>query len=77
MRMVLLRRECWPGRSAFPDVDNPAARDWWAGLFSPSIYQNSTTNLYIWNDMNEPTVFDGPEVGGAGVLVGRAAAAAA
>jgi hypothetical protein len=24
--------------------------------------QGSTKNLYIWNDMNEPSVFNGPEI---------------
>lgn len=35
--------------------------------FSPSlqVYEGSTKNLYIWNDMNEPSVFNGPEVGDA------------
>ena len=27
------------------------------------MYEGSTKNLYIWNDMNEPSVFNGPEVG--------------
>ena len=27
------------------------------------VYEGSTKNLYIWNDMNEPSVFNGPEVG--------------
>lgn len=45
-------------------MTNATVREWWAGLFSTSAYQGSTTSLYIWNDMNEPSVFNGPEVGG-------------
>lgn len=26
------------------------------------MYEGSTKSLYIWNDMNEPSVFNGPEV---------------
>lgn len=37
------------------------------------VYQGSTKNLYIWNDMNEPSVFNGPEVGSAARLRERGA----
>ena len=37
-------------------------RDWWASKFSLESYQGSTEHLYTWNDMNEPSVFNGPEV---------------
>ena len=30
--------------------------------FGLSQYKGSTSNLYIWNDMNEPSVFNGPEI---------------
>jgi alpha 1,3-glucosidase len=53
---------CWPGSSAYLDVTSPKVRDWWAGKFSLDSYQGSTKDLYIWNDMNEPSVFNGPEV---------------
>ena len=29
--------------------------------FLPSNYVGSTEHLYTWNDMNEPSVFNGPE----------------
>lgn len=65
----LCSRHCWPGESAYLDMLNPTVRDWWADQFSTSVYEGSTTDLYIWNDMNEPSVFNGPEVGfGAGTL---------
>ena len=37
-------------------------REWWASRFSYEHYLGSTPNLYTWNDMNEPSVFNGPEV---------------
>eukprot|EP00245_Coleochaete_scutata_P001915 TRINITY_DN1237_c0_g1_i1.p1 TRINITY_DN1237_c0_g1~~TRINITY_DN1237_c0_g1_i1.p1 ORF type:complete len:920 (+),score=153.19 TRINITY_DN1237_c0_g1_i1:85-2844(+) len=53
---------CWPGSSSYLDVTNPEIRSWWADKFSLANYVGSTPNLYIWNDMNEPSVFNGPEV---------------
>ena len=53
---------CWPGSSKYLDVTNPEVREWWAGKFSLSSYAGSTKDLYIWNDMNEPSVFNGPEI---------------
>ncbi|WP_246359187.1 glycoside hydrolase family 31 protein [Paenibacillus phytorum] len=47
----------WPGPSAFPNFHKKDVRDWWG---------NSLSTLFnagidgIWNDMNEPAVFDGP-----------------
>ncbi|XP_010908477.1 probable glucan 1,3-alpha-glucosidase [Elaeis guineensis] len=53
---------CWPGSSSYPDVLNPEIREWWAEKFSFQSYVGSTPSLYIWNDMNEPSVFNGPEI---------------
>ncbi|KAK9096126.1 hypothetical protein Sjap_021623 [Stephania japonica] len=53
---------CWPGSSSYLDVLNPEIRSWWADKFSLQNYVGSTPSLYIWNDMNEPSVFNGPEV---------------
>ncbi|WPT16627.1 Putative glucan 1,3-alpha-glucosidase [Picochlorum sp. SENEW3] len=53
---------CWPGASMYPDWLSEKTRDWWAGRFSLSTYKGSTKNLYTWNDMNEPSVFNGPEI---------------
>jgi len=33
-----------------------------AEQFSLNNYEGSTPNLFVWNDMNEPSVFNGPEV---------------
>ncbi|MGH0187388.1 UNVERIFIED_CONTAM: hypothetical protein FKN15_024775 [Acipenser sinensis] len=53
---------CWPGTAGYPDFTDPEMRSWWASMFSYDQYEGSTENLYIWNDMNEPSVFNGPEV---------------
>ena len=54
--------DCWPGRSAWVDYLQPAAREYWASRFAPAAYAGSSATLYTWNDMNEPSVFDGPEI---------------
>lgn len=46
-----------PGPSVFPDFSKPSARDWWGTLYK------SLTDIGIagiWNDMNEPAVFETP-----------------
>uniref|UniRef100_A0A8B9KLQ8 Neutral alpha-glucosidase AB n=1 Tax=Astyanax mexicanus TaxID=7994 RepID=A0A8B9KLQ8_ASTMX len=53
---------CWPGNSGYPDFTNPEMRAWWASMFAYDQYEGSMENLYTWNDMNEPSVFNGPEV---------------
>ncbi|EFH50420.1 predicted protein, partial [Arabidopsis lyrata subsp. lyrata] len=52
---------CWPGSSSYIDMLSPQIRKWWGGRFSYKNYVGSTP-LYTWNDMNEPSVFNGPEV---------------
>ena len=41
--------------SAFPDFSKPSARAWWGGLYAPFVNAGVAG---IWNDMNEPAVFD-------------------
>lgn len=53
---------CWPGQSSYLDFTDPEVRSWWADQFSLSRYVGSTMSLFTWNDMNEPSVFNGPEV---------------
>ncbi|KAK0626408.1 glycosyl hydrolases family 31-domain-containing protein [Immersiella caudata] len=52
---------CWPGSSHWIDAFSPAAREWWASLFKYSSFKGTMENTWIWNDMNEPSVFNGPE----------------
>lgn len=53
---------CWPGPSVYPDFCSPEARAEWAKLFEFKAYPGRPAELYTWNDMNEPSVFDGPEI---------------
>ncbi|KAM4622088.1 neutral alpha-glucosidase AB isoform 4-T4 [Polymixia lowei] len=53
---------CWPGNAGYPDFTSPEMRTWWASMFAYDQYEGSMENLYTWNDMNEPSVFNGPEV---------------
>jgi len=53
---------CWPGSSSYLDFTNERVRAWWADCFSYDRYKGSTSSLFTWNDMNEPSVFNGPEV---------------
>ncbi|CAK5049963.1 unnamed protein product [Aphanomyces euteiches] len=53
---------CWPGSSSYVDFTSPFARRWWASQFRLDKYLGSTLDTYTWNDMNEPSVFNGPEV---------------
>jgi alpha 1,3-glucosidase len=53
---------CWPGSSSYLDFTNEKVRSWWADCFSYDRYKGSTSSLFTWNDMNEPSVFNGPEV---------------
>jgi alpha-glucosidase len=52
----------WPSQaekdanpSVFPDFSKPAARDWWGGLYKILL---DVGVAGIWNDMNEPAIFD-------------------
>jgi len=53
---------CWPGSSSYLDFTSDKVRSWWADQFSYDRYKGSTPSLFTWNDMNEPSVFNGPEV---------------
>ncbi|ODV98038.1 hypothetical protein PACTADRAFT_47860 [Pachysolen tannophilus NRRL Y-2460] len=56
---------CWPGESVWIDTFNPKAREYWITLFKNSTTGNnfigSASNIHIWNDMSEPSIFNGPE----------------
>ena len=51
------RAEKNPGPSVFPDFSRPQTREWWGSLFKPLVDLGVAG---IWNDMNEPAVFDTP-----------------
>lgn len=52
---------CWPGNSHWVDAFNPAALKWWVSLFKYDVFKGTMANTWLWNDMNEPSVFSGPE----------------
>lgn len=41
---------------------NPSVMDYWAKLYSFDKFVGTSPAVFIWNDMNEPSVFSGPEV---------------
>uniref|UniRef100_A0A8B9S567 Neutral alpha-glucosidase C n=1 Tax=Apteryx owenii TaxID=8824 RepID=A0A8B9S567_APTOW len=53
---------CWPGSSCYLDFTNPEVRKWYADQFAFKTYKGSTNILFVWNDMNEPSVFRGAEL---------------
>eukprot|EP01064_Diplonema_japonicum_P001558 TRINITY_DN11026_c0_g5_i1.p1 TRINITY_DN11026_c0_g5~~TRINITY_DN11026_c0_g5_i1.p1 ORF type:complete len:813 (+),score=228.51 TRINITY_DN11026_c0_g5_i1:43-2481(+) len=53
---------CWPGQSSWLDYYSEKVRNWYATLFRYDMYPGSTPDLYTWIDMNEPSVFNSPEV---------------
>ena len=48
----------WPGDCHFPDFTRPEVRTWWATLYKDFM---ATGIDGVWNDMNEPSVFGGPD----------------
>ncbi|XP_063237643.1 neutral alpha-glucosidase AB [Bacillus rossius redtenbacheri] len=53
---------CWPGSSSYLDMFNPAVRQYYASRYRLDNFHGTTNDVHIWNDMNEPSVFSGPEV---------------
>jgi len=49
--------ECWPGISVWPDFLNPKTREWWADQYKYEV-DTAAPNVFFWNDMNEPSIFD-------------------
>ena len=47
----------WPGPAVFPDFTRAQTREWWGGLYQQFARDGVAG---FWNDMNEPSVFDGP-----------------
>lgn len=48
---------CLLGTSSYLDFTNPDAKKYYASLFGYDSFPGTTQNTYIWNDMNEPSVF--------------------
>jgi alpha-glucosidase len=52
---AVLQGQVWPGPSVFPDFFNPHVREWWMRRIAQFM---DTAIDGIWNDMNEPSLFD-------------------
>ncbi|KAG0658123.1 hypothetical protein C6P45_002273 [Maudiozyma exigua] len=55
---------CWPGDSIWIDTMGEIGRKLWSAFFKDFItiqMPKYIDNLHIWNDMNEPSIFNGPE----------------
>jgi alpha-glucosidase len=54
--------EVWPGMCAFPDFTRRDVRAWWADLYKDFMGHTDDEAIDgVWNDMNEPAVFKGPQ----------------
>ncbi|KAF2884461.1 hypothetical protein ILUMI_21709 [Ignelater luminosus] len=51
--------KCWPGDSSWLDFSNVLAAKFYASLFSLDTFK--AKNVHIWNDMNEPAIFENGE----------------
>ncbi|MGN6376609.1 MAG: glycoside hydrolase family 31 protein [Sphingomonas sp.] len=47
----------WPGPSVFPDFTDAKTRTWWGSLFKGEVADGVAG---VWNDMNEPAIFETP-----------------
>lgn len=56
-RTTTFEGEVWPGVCVFPDYTNAGVREWWAGLYADFMAHGISG---VWNDMNEPAVFNTP-----------------
>jgi len=50
--------EVWPGPTVFPDYTQEKTAEWWSKLYQDFMGQDIDG---VWNDMNEPADFSGPE----------------
>ncbi|XP_023954548.1 neutral alpha-glucosidase AB [Bicyclus anynana] len=53
---------CWPGSSSYPDFFNPEVTKYYVERYRYENFPGTSKDVHIWNDMNEPSVFNGPEI---------------
>ncbi|XP_055683933.1 neutral alpha-glucosidase AB [Lutzomyia longipalpis] len=53
---------CWPGAASYADFFSPDVRQYYADQYQLDKFDTTTADVMLWNDMNEPSVFNGPEV---------------
>lgn len=50
--------KCWPETSCWVDFMNKNARDFWSKFFHYENYPHTNKDIFFWNDMNEPAIFN-------------------
>ncbi|PWN54028.1 alpha-glucosidase II precursor [Violaceomyces palustris] len=66
---------CWSGSASWLDMFSPESWKWWSEQFALTLKKGvigageisgklraNARNVFVWNDMNEPAIFNGPEV---------------
>ncbi|XP_041985617.1 neutral alpha-glucosidase AB [Aricia agestis] len=53
---------CWPGSSSYLDFFDPEASKYYSERYKFENFPGTSKDVHIWNDMNEPSVFNGPEI---------------
>lgn len=53
---------CWPGAASYADFFDPTVRKYYADQYLLTNFRTTTKDVMLWNDMNEPSVFNGPEI---------------
>ncbi|KAI8433613.1 hypothetical protein MSG28_015632 [Choristoneura fumiferana] len=53
---------CWPGSSSYLDFFDPRVSKYYAERYLFENFPGTTKDVHHWNDMNEPSVFNGPEI---------------
>lgn len=59
---TIFKGYCWPGDSVWVDYINEGGRKFWASLYDFNFFNGTDDSFHIWLDMNEPSVFTGPEL---------------
>lgn len=50
--------DCWPGPSHYIDFLDPAARQFYGRHYMMNVFTQNSVDTGVWNDMNEPSVFN-------------------
>ncbi|XP_026743419.1 neutral alpha-glucosidase AB-like isoform X1 [Trichoplusia ni] len=53
---------CWPGSSSYLDFFDPAVSKYNSERYLFENFPGTSKDVHLWNDMNEPSVFNGPEI---------------
>lgn len=53
---------CWPGSSSYLDFFNPVVSKYYSERYRYENFPGTSKDVHLWNDMNEPSVFNGPEI---------------